>query len=177
LRLTAISDPLTGLLNRRGWMSVAQSTFDRARREGAPLSAAILDLDRFKAINDAFGHPAGDAVLRSLAAVGRETLDDEQILGRIGGEEFGLLLPGLGVQQGVQTAERLRRAFAAVSHRLPEPVHCTLSVGVAERDLADPGLDALLSRADRALYEAKRAGRDRTMIGWPPASPRRTALA
>lgn len=145
------TDDLTGLPNRRAWDAVARRELAQARRTGRPLCVAMLDLDEFKAFNDAHGHPAGDDLLRALASGWRGAVRDGDLLARYGGEEFALLLPGCDMPAGLGCVERLRRNM---------PPDTTCSVGVAEA-LGGESLEDLLGRADTALYRAKRGGRDR----------------
>jgi diguanylate cyclase (GGDEF)-like protein/PAS domain S-box-containing protein len=145
------TDELTGLPNRRTWAAQGAREFARARRTGEPVSLAILDLDHFKRFNDTHGHPAGDALLKRVAATWSSLLRADDILARHGGEEFALLLSGCASDRAVALVERLRTAL---------PHGATCSAGVAEWDGAETP-DALFSRADRALYDAKAAGRDR----------------
>lgn len=155
-------DGLTGLSNRRAIMSELANRFQLAVRYGRPLSVVLCDLDRFKDINDSHGHPAGDAVLRSFAEVATQSFREPDLVGRIGGEEFLILLPETELEGARVGAERLRRALEAtpvdIGGRL---LHVTCSLGVAGRreDDAEPG--ALVGRADAALYKAKAAGRNR----------------
>ena len=149
----ARTDQLTGLANRRTWDHELPRELSRAKRTGEPLSLAILDLDRFKSYNDAHGHPAGDRLLRSAAAAWSERLRATDVLARYGGEEFAVLLPGCDAASAALLAECLRDAV---------PGEETCSIGVATWD-GDEGADALLARADAALYSAKGAGRDRVV--------------
>lgn len=173
LAALSLTDPLTGLPNRRGFLARALPSIAVMRRNGGDCALVMLDLDRFKAINDSFGHPAGDAVLRGVAAVIAEAVRDADVVGRLGGEEFALLLPGADTAAAALAAERLRGLVAAgVSH--PGGERVTLSAGVAtlgtEEDPAT-ALDSALAAADRALYAAKRAGRDQVRVdgdGWRP---------
>lgn len=145
------TDDLTGLPNRRAWDAVARRELAQARRTGRPLCAAMLDLDEFKAFNDAHGHPAGDDLLRALASGWRGAVRDGDLIARYGGEEFALLLPGCDMPAGLGCIERLRRNM---------PPGTTCSVGIAEARGGE-SLEDLLVRADAALYRAKRGGRDR----------------
>lgn len=154
LRQQAETDPLTGLPNRRHFLGVAQRTLEAARELGTAVSFLMIDLDYFKNINDRFGHQTGDLVLRGVARCLAEAVRDEDTVGRLGGEEFGVLLPGLETAAAVRVAHRLRRAVAD-SH--PGGHAVTASLGVAS-GAAD--LDALLARADECLYAAKGAGRN-----------------
>jgi len=118
----------------------------------------MLDIDHFKKINDTYGHNTGDVVLRSLSKMLRETLRQVDIIGRIGGEEFAILLPETGVRHAVNVAERLREKISkhAVSLDSGLPLHFTVSIGVSSLHSKEVNIDVLLSLADRALYEAKR---------------------
>jgi diguanylate cyclase (GGDEF)-like protein len=150
LRDMASTDPLTGLPNRRAW----DTHLDRALHQGQPVTIAMLDFDHFKAFNDAFGHPAGDRLLKETAASWREQLRAGDMLARLGGEEFGLLLPGCEHGAAVEVIERLR-------HLVREGQTC--SAGFAEHREGESA-DQVLARADAALYEAKAAGRDRACM-------------
>nr|WP_246429836.1 GGDEF domain-containing protein [Prosthecomicrobium pneumaticum] len=162
LRREAQRDPLTGLYNRRGFSDEAQAAAARAAREGVSVAMLAFDLDRFKQINDSFGHAAGDAVLRAFAEVLKATLRDTDPVGRTGGEEFMALLPGADAARGTVVAERVRQRFARVAVDYGGArVATTVSVGVAAATAASADLGALSACADRALYEAKRDGRDR----------------
>jgi diguanylate cyclase (GGDEF)-like protein len=166
LATLSTTDPLTGLPNRRGFEMQAKAALAEAQRAGRPCCALALDLDRFKAINDGFGHPAGDAVLRATADALRGALREGDVPGRLGGEEFGVLLPDCDAAGGVLLAERLRAAIRLdVAH--PDPAReVTVSVGVAQLGAGAPAraLGKALASADRALYAAKRAGRDRVKL-------------
>ncbi len=158
----AISDPLTGLHNRRAFQARLAEEVERANRTGDPFALLLLDLDCFKALNDTFGHPAGDAVLRAVTAVLRQELRAVDLPARIGGEEFAVLLPQTAGQGALDAAERLRAAVAAqpIAHQ-GAALPVTASVGVACYPDHAAGDQALVQAADRALYAAKRAGRDR----------------
>jgi diguanylate cyclase (GGDEF)-like protein len=164
----AVTDPLTGALNRRGFLDHAHPILARAERSGEPMAVAMLDLDRFKTINDGFGHDAGDDVLRGFSAELARGLRAGDLLGRFGGEEFVLLLPGIDGAGAVATVERLRAAVrAAVPHPAGGRSTVTASAGVAIVDTtrsAEAALAAAVTAADAALYEAKQAGRDRVAI-------------
>jgi two-component system cell cycle response regulator len=150
-------DALTGLLNRRAILSQLGGTVSGARRHGHPLSVAMVDLDEFKAINDTHGHAAGDEVLVAAVRAMRAHLRAEDHLGRLGGEEFLIVLPDTQAGAATRVAEKLRSEVAAA--RGPVPVTC--SVGVATWAGETP--EVLLRRADEALYAAKHAGRDRVI--------------
>ena len=149
----ARTDQLTGLANRRTWDDELPRELARARRNGEPLSVAILDLDRFKSYNDTYGHPAGDRLLRGAAAAWTERLRTTDLLARYGGEEFAVLLPGCDTAAAAPVVEHLRAA-------VPDDETC--SIGVATWD-GDESCDALVARADAALYRAKDGGRDRVV--------------
>jgi two-component system cell cycle response regulator len=150
-------DALTGLLNRRAILSQLGGTISGARRHGHPLSIAMVDLDNFKRINDTHGHSTGDAVLVAAVRAMRTHLRAEDALGRLGGEEFLVLLPHTEAPAARSVAEKLRAEVAAA----PAPVPVTCSMGVATWSGETP--DLLLRRADEALYAAKDAGRDRVI--------------
>lgn len=150
------TDPLTGLANRRGFACTLEQAIAQAHAQGAPLSIAVVDIDHFKAINDAYGHAEGDRVLQLLGALLRQTETARGRIARLGGEEFVRLLPGCTLAQAVEVCDAMRVSVAA----MPSPFALTVSIGVA--DLADDdNAAALLSRADAALYQAKRSGRNR----------------
>jgi diguanylate cyclase (GGDEF)-like protein len=155
----AARDPLTGLANRRSLDDSLDRELSRARREGASLSLVLLDVDHFKAINDGHGHQVGDEVLAIVARTLAETVRDMDLVARYGGEEFVVLLPGTALDDAMGTAERLRTAVAR--QQAPAPV--TVSAGVATFPDQAPSGAELLVLADRALYEAKRAGRNRVV--------------
>ncbi len=163
LRELAIRDGLTGLYNHRHAMDLLSNEFERVGRYAAGVSLLMLDLDEFKRINDEHGHPAGDAVLREMARVLQETLRTVDSLGRYGGEEFVAILPHTSPEEAAATAERIRqRVQGHVFWVGPKPVNITVSVGVASHP--SPAVDSpesLVREADRALYRAKEAGRNR----------------
>jgi diguanylate cyclase (GGDEF)-like protein len=144
-------DVLTGLPNRRAWIVELERAFARARRTGEPLTVAVLDLDHFKAFNDRVGHDGGDVLLTQAAAVWREHLRPDDILARLGGDEFAVILPDCTPREARAILQRLRRRT---------PASTTCSIGLAIWDRSESGRD-LLDRADRALYDAKRHGRNR----------------
>jgi len=171
LREQAIRDPLTGLHNRRYFDETAGRDASRAARTGEALSIVAIDIDHFKTVNDRYGHAAGDRVLRALAAILTTGVRDSDLVCRIGGEEFVLLLPGAALAVAIARAESVRAQFATTPIDLGDgvAVRSTVSVGVA---LFHPSLEThagTLRRADAALYEAKRAGRDRVVAA--EASP------
>nr|WP_246389871.1 GGDEF domain-containing protein [Halomonas cerina] len=154
-------DALTGLANRRRLQEAAEEAFARRQRHPSPLGLILLDLDHFKTINDAYGHPVGDGVLASFAATLQHQVRRGDIVARMGGEEFAILMPESDLEAGRLLAERIRLATRAMrlsgqaaGHRL------TVSIGVAEA-WDDEGFDGLYRRADQGLYHAKARGRDR----------------
>jgi diguanylate cyclase (GGDEF)-like protein len=162
LHQAALSDPLTGLPNRRHLMERLDQEVARIHRSGAALACLFLDVDGFAEINNRYLHEAGDAILTSLGGVLRRQLRAGDILGRYGGDEFVILLPDIDASQVPVVAERLRRAVARQRFRaLPPHETVTVSVGAALCNLADPRTpSALLRAADEALYQAKESGRD-----------------
>jgi len=157
----ARTDDLTGLANRRGLFALGEREISRSRRFRRPLAAVMLDIDRFKRVNDAFGHATGDAVLRAVADQCRTCVRDIDILGRYGGEEFAVLLPETELVPGLRFAERMRRSVAETPVRTPRgDLSVTVSAGIVELSEDVDTLTALLDRADSAMYAAKRAGRN-----------------
>jgi len=162
LQRLATIDELTGLFGRRHFMHLAERELARRHRTRGPVTAVMVDLDHFKRINDTHGHAVGDAVLRSIGEVLRAELRALDLAGRLGGEEFAVLLPETPLTTGKDIAERLRQITEASTVLLPDgrPLAFTASFGIAEHRPAE-SLDSLLHRADTALYKAKRAGRNR----------------
>jgi diguanylate cyclase (GGDEF)-like protein/PAS domain S-box-containing protein len=167
----AHTDALTGLVNRGHFLELAAKELPRARRYRNPVSIAMLDLDYFKAINDSHGHESGDHVLKRFAAICRASLRESDLLARIGGEEFVILFPETTCEKAREVAERIREnvAAATVPSAQGEAIRFTTSIGIAELSESDKNIDALISRADRVLYEAKRSGRNRTCVAPLPA--------
>jgi diguanylate cyclase (GGDEF)-like protein len=163
LRRLAMTDDLTGLPNRRGILDALERGLAAHREDGRPLSVAVFDIDHFKRINDAHGHHGGDRVLEAIAAIARARTPAGGRVGRFGGEEFLLVLPGMTAEGAHDVAEALRRAIADDAG-LGGEARVTISLGVAEALAGERG-ETLLRRADDALYRAKREGRDRTELG------------
>jgi diguanylate cyclase (GGDEF)-like protein len=134
-------------------------------RNGIPFSALMLDIDHFKKVNDTYGHKIGDLVLQKLSEVCRKTLRDIDVIGRWGGEEFAILLPGSDGKQAREVAERLRQRIAEAKVQLERglPLRITVSIGVAPLAGKDANIEVLLNEADQALYAAKRAGRNKVI--------------
>ncbi|MGB3540621.1 MAG: GGDEF domain-containing protein [Mesorhizobium sp.] len=169
------TDALSGLMNRRGFEYHAQDALRSAARHGMPVSLVIADLDHFKNINDSFGHACGDRVIEVFATFLREVASDDHIAGRIGGEEFAILLPGVNLMAARLLAEGIRSAFGALPIETLPPNHrCTASFGVAELDRS-ADFEGLMRRADQALYDAKKSGRDCVRISTLPSAAERTA--
>jgi diguanylate cyclase (GGDEF)-like protein/PAS domain S-box-containing protein len=157
----ATTDPLTGVFNRRCFMERLEDEVQRARRYGSPLSLLIFDLDLFKQINDSYGHDAGDMALKQVATLTRQGLRQVDSLGRLGGEEFAVLLPNTRLDEAAILAERLRARIAAKQLEARDgSFHVTVSGGVTQFYSTIPDGDTLMKHADRALYQAKSAGRN-----------------
>lgn len=170
LRRLATTDPLTGVANRRHFLEVAAGELTRHRRYRRPAALLMLDIDFFKVINDGLGHAAGDAVLVRFAEVCHEGLRQNDLIGRLGGEEFAILLPETDVNGALEVAERLRHSLAATPVSVGSGVaRFTVSVGVAACHPDDDSIEATLVRADRALYAAKHGGRNRVCAAGPAA--------
>jgi diguanylate cyclase (GGDEF)-like protein len=162
----AVLDPLTGLLNRKALRVRFDELTAQARLQEAPICVIEFDLDSFKEVNDAHGHERGDAVLRDVTYEMRKVLRSFELMYRLGGEEFLVVLPGADAAAGAQVAERLRQAVEAA---LPGGLNITVSAGVAAARGGDVDYDDLFSAADAALYRAKAAGRNR--VERAPAEP------
>lgn len=162
-------DELTGVKNRRRFSEDMEMLHAVASRQGTPLSVVMADVDHFKQFNDSFGHPAGDTVLRDVSAVLRENVRAQDVVARYGGEEFVVLLPATDLVDGLMLDEGLRDRVAGFDWPL-RPI--TISLGVATAGTEHSGPDSLIEAADRALYRAKRSGRNRACgDGLEPARP------
>ncbi|WP_076070258.1 sensor domain-containing diguanylate cyclase [Sphingomonas montana] len=172
LRQIAESDFLTGALTRRGFIAQAEREIARCRRYDRPSSLVMLDVDHFKSVNDTHGHAIGDHVLRQIAEIAEMMLRSSDMFGRLGGEEFALLLPETTGPDAVVVAERLREAIAAHPMQLPDQneLRVTASFGVAELSPGIGSLTAWLESADAMLYGAKSDGRNRTRLALPALS-------
>jgi diguanylate cyclase (GGDEF)-like protein len=169
LEQLSATDPLTGLFNRRRMMEALENEVRRSRRLKHTFAVIMADVDYFKRYNDAHGHPAGDAVLKRLAEVLRETTRDVDLVARYGGEEFFVLMPETEGEGAADVADRVRERLAA--EQLPGG-GVTLSFGVAEFPAHGDSGETLIAIADAALYQAKREGRDRVVVA-PGAAERR----
>lgn len=180
LRRDATIDSLTGVLNRRHFLARGKDEFARSSRYARPCSVLMLDLDHFKAVNDTYGHAAGDQALMRFAAACQEMLRETDIFGRVGGEEFAVILPETDAAGAANLAERMRKRVNKLRIQNDgRRFGLTVSIGVAARDdhgdgkdatkrrkgdAIGEGIDEVLARADRALYDAKEAGRDRVAV-------------
>lgn len=165
LKAMASTDSLTGCCNRRRFLTILRHEFRQSRRNRAPLTFAMMDLDHFKSVNDTFGHPAGDLVLKTLAKSCAKMIRDSDCFGRLGGEEFGVILPATTIAAAVPVLSRVREAAQDLRLVLPHgTAQATLSIGIscaADDDVDD---SAMLRRADAALYAAKANGRNRLEV-------------
>jgi diguanylate cyclase (GGDEF)-like protein len=169
-KMAAVTDPLTTLLNRRGFFEAAAALAKFAQRRKTPVSVLAFDLDHFKSINDRFGHAAGDAVLQLFATVARTAMRADDIIGRLGGEEFVAVLP-CSASDAAVAADRVRLAFQAASDKGGDGrVPATVSIGVAAGPSAT-AIETLIARADIALYRAKSGGRNRVETAGETDSP------
>lgn len=165
LRDMASRDPLTGIYNRRSFMELARSQLARAHRFSEPMSVFVLDVDHFKRINDSYGHATGDDALRMVAGGCQAILREYDILGRLGGEEFVVVLPGATAEESRVVAERVRRHLSRMAIPGPEGrFHLTSSIGISAIEGAYDTLEKAIHRADLALYRAKREGRNRVVV-------------
>lgn len=170
----ADTDELTGLNNRRAFFNYGDRALQQAARAGQSLAVIQYDLDHFKTINDGWGHAAGDTILRELSHIARDCIRSSDVLARLGGEEFAIVLPNVDATQANTMAERLRKAIA--DHEIiyeGNRIQCTVSLGVAIEDFAATAradkktnvtLDGLLNRADKHLFKAKQLGRDQVSM-------------
>jgi diguanylate cyclase (GGDEF)-like protein len=176
LRVQATTDPLTGLANRAAFLERARLEIQRAERSGRPLAVVLLDLDRFKSVNDRFGHPAGDRVLVGAATAISRTVRGIDLAARWGGEEFAVLLVEADESTAGVVVERIREAVAALAPpRVPVSVTASAGIAVHHGLFERSQVEGLLRRADAALYAAKRKGRNRaefeTSLVAPPSTP------
>jgi diguanylate cyclase (GGDEF)-like protein len=166
LEYLARFDPLTGVANRRHFVEMVEAEMARSSRYGKQLSILMVDIDRFKEVNDVYGHQAGDIILQALCETCKIVLRAFDIVGRWGGDEFAILLPETPPAIAPQVAERLREAIenTVVDPEMHSPLRFSVSIGCASRNARDDSLDALLNVADKALYDAKRTGRNRVCV-------------
>lgn len=163
LDLMSRTDPMTGVANRRHFLPLLAAEIRRAQRLNQPLSLLELDIDHFKQVNDTYGHLTGDAAIRLLADQCRCRAREIDVVARLGGEEFAVLLPGADLPQALAVAERIRALVEATPMKSPDSVefHITVSIGVVQVGQDDEGENSLLARVDKALYMAKNTGRNR----------------
>jgi diguanylate cyclase (GGDEF)-like protein len=168
-RKSAFCDHLTGVANRRAFFEAAELELQRNRRTPRPTALILIDADHFKQVNDRHGHPGGDAALRQLGLLLSATFRQVDVVARVGGEEFAVLLPSSTLEGAAAVAERLRRLVAAQPVCFDgASIALTVSAGVAASDGEQIDLDTLMKRADQALYAAKAGGRNRIEC-WAPA--------
>jgi diguanylate cyclase (GGDEF)-like protein len=164
----ARTDSLTGIANRAAFMEAAGRVFELCRRESAPVSVVMCDLDRFKLINDTHGHAIGDAVIKKFSEISTDALWPNDVFGRIGGEEFAMVLPRASIGAAQARAERIRAAFAEACYFIEgREVNATVSCGLSVGVNAEETLSELLKHADLALYRAKTEGRNRVRADHP----------
>jgi diguanylate cyclase (GGDEF)-like protein len=161
LESQALHDPMSGAYRRDAFLEMVEREIAASQRHGAPLSLLMMDLDNFKAINDTHGHLVGDRVIAHFSGTAMQMLRAQDVIGRYGGEEFVVLLPRTGIEAGAAIAERIRTRIAESNPK--EMPRYTVSIGIASLDAAHPSMVALLDAADKALYAAKREGKNRVV--------------
>jgi diguanylate cyclase (GGDEF)-like protein len=158
----AQTDELTGLKNRRAFFEHAQQLFNNCQYHRLPLCAVMLDMDHFKHINDTYGHQVGDQVLRQMGVVISTCFRETDVYGRLGGEEFAILLPDTSIEVALEIAEQLIQSIGGL---MTGPVYrVSASLGVAAMEIHDPDLQSLMNNADKALYRAKARGRNQVAV-------------
>jgi len=157
-------DSLTGVYNRRYYMDKCEEVINLMKRYRRPASMMIADLDFFKSINDSYGHHAGDMALKTFTDVCRKEIRESDFVGRLGGEEFGLMLPETTIQQAISLAERIRKSVEELVVKVDdESISFTVSIGLVELNINDTSLDSIMSCADLAMYQAKATGRNKVV--------------
>lgn len=179
MRQLATYDGLTSLYNRAPFLVCCEQYLTLARRAKRPMAILFLDIDHFKSINDTHGHEIGDSTIRTVAQLVRAHLRSSDVAGRMGGEEFVVALPDTDQAGALKVAEKIREVIAQTDIATSKgALRCTVSAGLSVyHHYSDRGIDALLSEADQALYESKRAGRNRTTVHQPDGGPLRPAPA
>jgi diguanylate cyclase (GGDEF)-like protein len=165
LKHQAATDPLTGMMNRRALFDICIKEIGQASRYKHALSCLILDIDKFKNVNDIYGHDAGDIVLERIANLMQENIRSADYVGRIGGEEFAILMPSTDAESAYEIADRLRSHIeqnSIVANK--QTIHITISIGISELHANETDTHDIMKRADDALYEAKETGRNRVCI-------------
>jgi diguanylate cyclase (GGDEF)-like protein len=169
LQTLASVDPLTGLYNRRQFETLARAELGRSQRYMRPCSFLMIDIDHFKRVNDTFGHEMGDWVLKTVASILATARRDADVVARFGGEEFVIMLPETTPEAAATVAERIRMMVSANSMAVGDAkLSLTISAGVGEVRASSPSIEAVIRDADRALYEAKRTGRNRVCVAKQP---------
>ena len=162
LKHLASTDPMTELLNRRSFFDICDRIMSRCIKNKQPLSCLIIDIDYFKAINDTYGHDIGDKVIQAIAKLMHENVRTGDFIGRMGGEEFAVLMPNTDMQSAYQISDRLRENIAKYKMSVQgKSVSVTVSIGLASLKEGDKDIHTILKRSDTALYEAKESGRNR----------------
>jgi diguanylate cyclase (GGDEF)-like protein len=168
LRMVATLDGLTGAMRRTAFMAAAYREMELAVRSDRPLACLMLDADHFKVINDTHGHGVGDEILRAVVDVCKSNLRSSDFIGRVGGEEFCVILPGTDLTGALEAAERLRAEIASIRIAADgQMVGVTVSIGAVALDASDTSLEDIVGRADTGLYRAKAEGRNRVVPAWP----------
>jgi diguanylate cyclase (GGDEF)-like protein len=177
LQQAALTDSLTGMPNRRYLLERVEQEWAAYARNQRPFSVMMIDIDGFKQINDTFGHEAGDQVLRQVAVLLRRAARTEDVVGRLGGEEFLVICPGTNQAMGVRVAERLRQTVASHVFQVDGvAIRVTVSIGISERESGMAHVDDLMRRADTALYRAKNDGRNRVQGARDTSEGNQTAV-
>jgi diguanylate cyclase (GGDEF)-like protein len=165
LRVIATVDSLTGVYTRRQLLEFGENEFKRFLRTAHPLSVLMIDIDHFKAINDTYGHAVGDCVLRRFTEICKESIRTADILGRVGGEEFVVIMPETHTEDGLSVAQRIRKNVAEGKFCIEDlSIGITVSIGLRSVDAEDGSFERSIAKADSALYEAKRGGRNSVVI-------------
>ena len=161
----ATTDGLTGLYNHRRFQEMLSEEFKRLNRQSSPVSLILTDIDHFKKVNDTYGHPAGDLVLKGVSKIIREAIRDIDVPARYGGEEFAVILPGTDAEGGRQIAERVRKAVMEASFSSEgKELKVTISLGIASAPADASRKEELIEKSDQALYHAKHNGRNQTAL-------------
>jgi len=170
LERLATTDPLTGLYNRRHFLTALEAEWSRFQRYYRSVSVLMVDIDHFKTVNDRYGHAVGDDAIKAMASACLKGKRKSDIVGRVGGEEFAVLLPETSLSRAKIVAERIRKHIAGQTLKAHDAhFQITASIGVAEASVSMSGADSLMGAADQALYEAKAEGRNRCVCWYPPS--------